>query len=92
MIAIHQRTNDVLCKIPLVLSGEYETQEIAKCSISKHTNEQNVLQTTESCVQAHCVGNQLILRAVHPECHHPAHRGQAGDRVWPRGFVKGRTD
>lgn len=66
MIAIHQRTNDVLCKTLLVLSGgEYETQETAKYSNSKYTNEQNVMQMAESCVQAHCVGNQIILRAVH---------------------------
>lgn len=68
MIAIHQRTNDVLRKTPLALSGgEYETQEIAKYSISKYTNEQNVLQMAESCLQAHCVGNQTIVRAAHPE-------------------------
>lgn len=54
MIAIHQRTNDILCETPLVLSGgEYETQETAKYSISKCTNEENVLQIPESCVQAH---------------------------------------
>lgn len=91
MIAIHQRTHDVLCKTPLVLSGgEYETQEIAKYSISKYTNGQNVLQMTESCVQVHFVGNQIILGAVHGECHHTAHRGWAGGQAWPDGFVKGR--
>lgn len=81
MIAIHQRTNGVLCKTPLVLSGgEYETQEIAKYSISKYTNEQNVLQMAASCVQVHCVGNQTIVRAVHPACPHTAQRGRAGIR------------
>lgn len=81
MIAIHQRTDDVLCETPLVLSGrEYETQETAKYSISTYTNEQNVLQMPESCVQAHCVGTQTILRAVHPECHRTACRGHAGDQ------------
>lgn len=54
-------------------------------------NEQNVLQMTGSCVQAHCVGKQIIMRAVHAGCPHAAHRGWAGDQAWPDRFVKGRS-